>query len=60
MELKFEKLGKLENFKTDEEVRNQNEETLCMSIMKGFARRTREKTCDTGRDGRRGTGRHVH
>ena len=50
MELKFEKLGKLENFKTDEEVRNQNEETLCMSIMKGLARRTREKTC----------GRHVH
>ena len=41
--VKIGKVGKLENYKTDEETRSQSEERLCKSIMKGLARRNREK-----------------
>ena len=37
------KVGKSENFQNDEERRCQNEEKLCKSIIKGSARRNREK-----------------
>ena len=43
---RIEKVGKVgpsENSKTYEERKDQNEEKLCKSIMKGFARRKREK-----------------
>ena len=43
MEFRLEKVGKLENFTTDEEMRNQNEEKLCKSIVKGLPRRNRAK-----------------
>ena len=43
MESKLEKLEKLENYIVDEEMRSQSEERLCKSIVKGFARRNREK-----------------
>ena len=37
------KIGKLENSKIIEEMRCQSEEKLCKSIMKGFAKRSREE-----------------
>ena len=37
------KVGKLENQRIDEEMRSQSEERLCKSIIKGLARRHREK-----------------
>ena len=37
------KIGKLENYMIDEEMRSQSEESLCKSIMKGLTRRNREK-----------------
>ena len=40
---KIEKIGTLDNFKTDEERRCQNGGKLCKSIVKGFAKRNREK-----------------
>ena len=40
MESKLEKLG---NCKIDEEMRSQSEERLCKSIIKGLARRNRER-----------------
>ena len=44
------KVGKLENYRIDEEMRSQSEERLRKSIIKGLARRNREKTRDVGRD----------
>ena len=45
---KVGKVGKAQNSKTDEERKDQNEETLCKSITKGLARCNREKACDLG------------
>ena len=39
----MEKLEKMQNYIVDEEMRSQSEERLCKSIVKGFARRNREK-----------------
>ena len=36
-------MEKLENSRIDEEMRSQSEERLCKSIVKGLARRNREK-----------------
>ena len=41
--VKFGKIGKCENSKTDEETCRRNEEKLCRSIMKGLTRRNCEK-----------------
>ena len=41
--VKIGKVGKLKNYRIDEEMRRQSEERLCKSIMKGLARRDREK-----------------
>ena len=46
------KMEKLENCEVDEEMWGQNEERLCKLIIKGLARRNREKTRDVGRRGR--------
>ena len=43
MESKIGKVGKLDNYRIDEEMRSQSEERLCKSIIKGLARRNREK-----------------
>ena len=37
------KVGKLENCNVDEEMWSQSEERLCKSIIKGLARRNRER-----------------
>ena len=37
------KVGKLENFKSDEGMLSQSEERLCRSIIKGLARRNHER-----------------
>ena len=41
--VKTGKVGKLENCKIEEEVLSQSEERLCKSIIKGFAKRNRER-----------------
>ena len=41
--VKFGKVGKLENCKIDEEMCRRSEEKLCKSILKGLAKRSREK-----------------
>ena len=41
--VKFGKVGKLEDCKIDEEMRRRSEEELCKSILKGLAKRSREK-----------------
>ena len=41
--VKSGKVGKLENCTTDEEMWSQSEERLCKSVMKGLARRNRER-----------------
>ena len=41
--VKIGKVGKLEDSKTDKERKDQDEETLCKSIIKGLTRRNREK-----------------
>ena len=43
MDSKLEKLQKLENCRTDEEMWSQSEERLCKSIINCLARRTRER-----------------
>ena len=43
MESKSEKVGKLENCKSDEGMLSQSEESLCRSIIKGLARRNHER-----------------
>ena len=43
MESKLEKLGNRKIAKIDEEVWSQSEERFCKSIMKGLARRNRER-----------------
>ena len=43
MESKIGKVGKLENYKTFEEMRSQSKERLCKSIIQALARRNREK-----------------
>ena len=48
--VKIGEFGKLKNYRLDEETRSQSEERLCKSIIKGLARRNREKTHDTGRN----------
>ena len=41
--VKYGKVGKFENCKIDDEMQCQSEEKLCKSILKGLARRNREK-----------------
>ena len=41
--VKFGKVGKVQNCKIDKEMRRRSEEKLCKSILKGLAKRSREK-----------------
>ena len=41
--VKFGKVGKLESCKIDQEMCRRSEEKLCKSILKGLAKRSREK-----------------
>ena len=41
--VKIRKVGKLDNYQVDEELRSQSEEKLCKAIIRGLARRNREK-----------------
>ena len=43
MESRLDKLEKSENSKTDEEKKDQDEEKWCKSVIRGLARRNREK-----------------
>ena len=57
--VKIGKVRKLENYRIDEEMRSQSEERLCKSIIKGFARRNREKHAMLAEVGRKRTKRHM-
>ena len=59
MESRLEKLEKSENSKTDEKKKDQDEEKWCKSVIKGLARRNREKPRDIGRGWRRRPTRRV-